>query len=151
MNLEWSGQEVIAAAKETVWAFINDPASVASCLPDVRETKVRDAHAFDATVGVTVGPVRGKLTFKIVLQPHDGGSHLDMKISGGGLAGGVDMVAGADLVPDGDAKTILNWKGSASVRGAVASVGGRTLDAQAHKVIGTTFENVKKRLSRGGA
>lgn len=151
MNLEWSGQETIPAGKDKVWAFINDPAKVAACLPDVRSTTIRDAHAFDATVGVAVGPVRGKLTFKIVLAPDAGGSHIDMKINGGGLGSVVDLVAGADLVADGDATTILKWKGNASMRGPVATVGGRVLDAQAHRVIETTFENVKKHLSDGAA
>ena len=43
--------------------------------------------------------------------------------------------------------TILDWKGTASMRGPVATVGGRVLDTQAHRVISTTFENVKNRLS----
>jgi len=46
MNLEWSGQERITASKEKVWSFINDPTSIASCLPDVRQTNVLDAHTF---------------------------------------------------------------------------------------------------------
>ncbi len=61
MNLEWSGQENIPAAKDTVWAFVNDPAKIASCLPDVLESNIQDAHNFDATVKVAVGPVRGKV------------------------------------------------------------------------------------------
>ncbi len=151
MNLEWNGQETIPASKATVWEFINDPAKIASCLPEVRETKISDAHAFDATVGVAVGPVRGKFTFKIVLEPDAGGSHMDMKINGGGLGSVIDLVAGADLVAQDDTTTVLNWKGTASMRGPVATVGGRVLDTQARRVIEMTFENVKKRLSGGSA
>ncbi len=147
VNLEWSGQESIPASKDAVWAFINDPAKVGACLPDVQSTTVRDAHNFDATVGVAVGPVRGKFTFKVALVPGADGSHLDMKISGGGLGSVVDLLAGADVTANGDAATTLNWKATASVRGPVATVGGRVLDNQAHRVIETTFENVRKRLS----
>lgn len=147
MNLEWSGREDIPASKDAVWSFINDPAKVASCLPDLQSSTVLDAHNFDATVGVAVGPVRGKFTFKIALEPAADGSHLDMKINGGGLGSVVDLVAGADLTSKGDAATTLDWKGTASIRGPVATVGGRVLDAQAHRVIGTTFENVRKQLS----
>ncbi|MGC1759889.1 MAG: SRPBCC domain-containing protein, partial [Candidatus Cybelea sp.] len=74
MNLEWSGQERITASKEKVWSFINDPTSIASCLPDVRQTNVLDAHTFDATVGVAVGPVRGSFKFKIALEPRPDGN-----------------------------------------------------------------------------
>jgi uncharacterized protein len=146
MDLNWNGQERIAASKDKVWAFINDPAKIASCLPDVQSTNVIDAHSFDATVGVALGPVRGKFKFKIQLQPAAGDTHLDMKINGGGLGSVVDLTAGADLSVDGDI-TVLDWKGTASLRGPVATVGGRVVDAQARKVIATTFENVKNKLS----
>ncbi|MGA8327162.1 MAG: carbon monoxide dehydrogenase subunit G [Candidatus Cybelea sp.] len=147
MNLEWSGQERITASKEKVWSFINDPTSIASCLPDVRQTNVLDAHTFDATVGVAVGPVRGSFKFKIALEPRPDGNHMDMKINGGGLGSVIDLLAAADLTAEGDAATILNWKGTASMRGPIATVGGRVLDTQALRVIRTTFENVRNRLS----
>jgi uncharacterized protein len=150
MNLEWNGQERIAANKATVWAFINDPAKIASCLPDLLESNVHDAHSFDATVKVAVGPVRGKFKFEIELEPRSDGNHMDLKINGGGFGSVVDLLAGADLTENSDATTTLDWKGNASMRGPVATVGGRVLDAQAHRVISTTFENVKNRLSGTG-
>ena len=147
MNLEWTGKETIPASKATVWEFINDPARVAACLPSVRETKIRGARAFDATVGVAVGPVRGKLKFKIVLEPNPNGSHLDMKIDGGGMGSAIGLVAEADLVEQDDFTTVLNWKGIASMRGPAAAVGSQALEARARGVIATTFENVRKHLS----
>lgn len=147
MDLQWNGQERITAAKDKVWAFINDPASIASCLPDVQQTNVIDAHSFDATVAVALGPVRGKFKFKILLQPRADGNHMDMKINGGGLGSVIDLIASADLTAESDAVTILDWKGTASLRGPIATVGGRVVDGQARKVIATTFENVRNRLS----
>jgi carbon monoxide dehydrogenase subunit G len=147
MNLTWDGEENIPAAKATVWAFINDPAKIAGCLPDVESTTITGANTFDAVVRVALGPVRGKFNFKIALEPRADGNHMDMKVSGGGLGSVVDMVAGADLTPTGDSSTTLKWHGDASIRGPAATVGGRVLDTQAHRVIGTTFENVKKHLT----
>jgi carbon monoxide dehydrogenase subunit G len=147
MNLQWIGEEKILADKAKVWSFINDPKEIGSCLPDVLEMTVYDAHSFDATVGVAVGPVRGKFKFKIVLEPRADENHLDMKINGGGLGSVIDLVAGADIAADGDTGTILEWKGAASMRGPIATIGGRVIDAQANRVISTTFENVKNRLS----
>ncbi|MGA8099828.1 MAG: SRPBCC domain-containing protein, partial [Candidatus Cybelea sp.] len=82
------------------------------------------------------------------LEPRADGNHMDLKISGGGLGSVVDLVAGADLSTDG-ATTILDWKGTAALRGPVATIGGRAVDTQSQRVIATTFENVKKRLSGG--
>ncbi len=149
MNLQWKGQELVAADKAATWAFINDPAQIAQCLPDLLEVKIHDAHAFDAVVAVALGPVRGKFKFKITLAPQAGESHLKMKISGGGLGSVVDLLADAEVSDNGNATTTLDWQGAASMRGPVATVGGRVIDAQAERVISTTFANVKARLAHG--
>jgi carbon monoxide dehydrogenase subunit G len=146
MKLEWSGQEHIAADLATTWAFINDPARISQCLPDLLETKIHDAHSFDAIVQVALGPVRGKFKFKIALAPQPDGSHMNMTISGGGLGSVVDLLAGAELHENGPRVTTLDWSGKASMRGPVATVGGRVIDAQAQRVIGTTFANVKAQI-----
>jgi uncharacterized protein len=150
VNLEWNGQERIPVAMDKVWAFINDPKSIAACLPDVLDSTVYDAHTFDATVKVALGPVRGKFKFKIALEPKSDGKRMNLKISGGGLGSVVDLLADAELQTDGDAATVLDWKGSATMRGPVATIGGRVVDAQAHRVIETTFANVKSRLTASG-
>ena len=145
MNHEYSGQEHIPAALEAVWAFIDNPANIASCMPDVLETTIVDAHTFDVVVQVAVGPVRGKFKFHVALDPQPGGERMNMKIGGGGFGSVVDLDAGADIARDGES-TVLEWKGRATIRGPLATVGGRVIDAQAKRVITTTFENVKARL-----
>jgi len=149
VNLEYSGQEQIVADPAAVWAFVNDPDKVGHCLPDVKEVTVVDATHFDAVVGVGVGPVRGKFKFKFELQPDEAARRINMKITGGGFGSAVDLTAGADIVPAPAAGTILKWNGAAVMRGPVASVGGRVLDAQAQKLIAQTFANVREKLSAG--
>ena len=147
MKLQYSGQERITADPATVWTFVNDPDKVGHCLPDVIEVTVQDPTHFDAVVRVGVGPVRGKLKFKFELQPDAAAQRMNMKIAGGGLGSALDLTAGADIVPADGATTVLNWSGEAVMRGPVAAVGGRVLDAQAQKLITQTFANVRERLS----
>ena len=147
MNLHYSGQEQIPAEPDKVWAFVNDPEKVGHCLPDVIGVTVHDPTHFDAQVRVGLGPVRGKFNFKFELQPDEAARRMNMKITGGGFGSAVDLTAGADVVPAGDVATTLNWEGSAVMRGPVAAVGGRVLDAQAQKLITQTFANVRERLS----
>ena len=151
MNLQWKGQERVPADVATVWAFVNDPKQIAQCLPDLVELNVQDAHSFDAVVNVAVGPVRGKFKFKIGLDPQADQRHLKMKISGGGFGSVVDLLAEATLTADGAQVTLLDWSAVASIGGPVATVGGRVLDAQAERVISTTFGNVKTRIAGGTA
>lgn len=147
MDLAYSGQEVIPAPPDRVWAFISDAKNVASCLPDLIESKVEDDRHVQATVKVAVGPVRGKFTFKIALDPQPSAGRMNMRIAGGGFGSVVDLDAGATIAKNGDSATTLDWEGKASMRGPVATVGGRVLDAQAKRVITSTFANVRAKLT----
>ena len=150
MNLEWKGHEEVGAAKDRLWAFINDPLNVANCVPDLVEATVQDPHHFEAIVSVGVGPVKGKLKLKIELDPQADGNRMNMKISGGGLGSTVDLLAGADITDHG-ATTSLDWDGTAVMRGQIANLAGRVIDAQAQRVIATTFANVKARCASSSA
>ena len=147
MKLEHKGQERIPADADAVWSFVNDPDKVGHCLPDVTEVTVQDPTHFDAVVRVGVGPVRGNFKFKFELQPDAAARRMTMKISGGGFGSALDLTAGADIVRVDAASTLLNWSGEAVMRGPVAAVGGRVLDAQAQKLIAQTFANVREKLS----
>jgi carbon monoxide dehydrogenase subunit G len=147
VKLEYSGQERIPADPAKVWAFVNDPEKIGRCLPDVVDVKVSDPTHFDALVKVGVGPVRGKFTMKFELQPDAASRRMNMKISGGGFGSALDLTAGAEVVPTAEGATTLNWQGEAVMRGPVAAVGGRVLDAQAQKLITQTFANVREALS----
>ena len=147
MKLQYNGQERITAGVDQVWAFINDPEKVGRCLPDVINVTVQDPTHFDALVAVGVGPVRGRFKFKFELQPDAASRRMNMKISGGGLGSALDLTAGADIVAADPSTTLLKWSGEAVMRGPVAAIGGRVLDAQAQKLITQTFANVRSKVS----
>jgi carbon monoxide dehydrogenase subunit G len=147
VKLEYSGEERITASPEAAWAFVTDPDKVGHCLPEVVDVAVKDPTHVDAVVRVAVGPVRGRFALKLELLPDTARRRIDMKISGGGFGSAVDLTAGADVVDPGDGTTLLKWGGEAVARGPVAAVGGRVLDAQARKLIGQAFANVRQALS----
>lgn len=147
MNLQYSGEEHITADPADVWAFVQDPAKVGGCLPELIEFKVLDPTHLDAVVRVAVGPVRGKFKLKLTLIPDPAKRRLDMKISGGGFGSALDATAGADVVSAGDGETLLKWTGQAVAHGPIAAVGGRVLEAQAKKLIEQAFANVRGQLS----
>jgi carbon monoxide dehydrogenase subunit G len=149
MKLQYNGQEQIPASIDEVWAFINDPEKIAACLPDVQSHEVRDPQHVDVVVRVGVGPVRGNFKFKIALQPDQAIHRMNVMIGGGGLGSAVDLTARATLKDNGDGTTTLDWDGSATMRGPLAAVGGRVLDAQAQKMISQTFANVKSGVVHG--
>jgi uncharacterized protein len=147
MKLQHTGQERIPADIARVWSFVTNPHEIAQCLPDVQDVTVTDPTHFDAVVRVGVGPVRGRFKMKFVMHPDEAARRMSMNISGGGFGSAVDMTAAADILPGENGITLLNWGGEAVMRGPVAAVGGRVLDAQAQKLIAQTFANVRQRLS----
>jgi len=147
VDLQYSGEEKIAASPATVWAFVQDPEKVGRCLPEVVDVTVQDPTHVDAVVQVAVGPVRGRFKLKLELIPNAASRRIDMKVSGGGFGSVVDLTAGADVVDPGDGATLLKWSGQAVARGPVAAIGGRVLDAQARKLIEQAFANVRQQLS----
>jgi uncharacterized protein len=147
VNLQYSGEETIAAGGDVVWAFVTDPEKVGRCFPDVIDVTVHDSARFDAVVGVSVGPVRGKFKLKVELMPAPSERRIALKISGGGFGSAIDMTAAADVVGTGGDLTLLKWQGQAVARGPVATVGGRVLDAQAKRLIEQAFGNVRRALS----
>jgi carbon monoxide dehydrogenase subunit G len=147
VKLQYNGQEQVPASVDAVWAFIADPNKVGRCLPDVVELTVQDPTHFDAVVSVGLGPVRGRLRFKAEMRPDPAARRMTIKVSGGGLGSAVDQTATAELVAVGPAATTLNWSGEAEMRGPIAAVGGRVLDAQAQKLIAQTFVNVREQLT----
>ena len=147
VKLEYAGRDEIPVPGDVVWAFVTDPTNVTSCVPDMVESTVVDGRTADVTVQVAVGPVRGKLKLHIMLDPQPDAHRLNMKISGSGFGSVVDVLAGADITAESAAATSLDWKANVVMRGPVATVAGRVIDAQAKRVITQTFENVKKRLT----
>jgi carbon monoxide dehydrogenase subunit G len=147
VNLQYAGEEKIAASPAAVWAFVTNPETVGRCLPEVQEVTVTDPTHLDAVVQVAVGPVRGKFKLKLALMPDPAAQRINMKISGGGFGSAVDLTAGADVVGAADGTAVLKWSGQAIARGPVAAVGGRVLDAQARKLIEQAFANVRRQLS----
>ena len=100
MNLQYSGEETIAADRATVWKAITDPAWVGRCIPEVVDVTVHDPTHFDAVAKVGVGPVRGNFKFKFELVPSAAGDRMDMIISGGGLGSALRYGVGRAALSD---------------------------------------------------
>jgi carbon monoxide dehydrogenase subunit G len=118
-------------------------------MPDVHEVTVHDPRNFDATVKVAVGVVRGKFKFKVKLAPDEAAHRMDITATGGGLGSVVDLTAGATVNAADGSGTLLDWQGEATMRGPIASVGGRVIDSQAKKLVEQMFANVKQQVDAG--
>ena len=137
--MEMSGQQRIAAARETVWAALNDPEVLKQCIPGCQELTKEGDNAFAAKVRAKVGPVSanftGQVTLSDIVPPES------YTISGegkGGAAGFAKGGAKVSLAEDGDG-TLLSYDVDAKVGGKMAQLGGRLIDGTARKMADDFF------------
>lgn len=137
--MEMSGQQRIAAARETVWAALNDPEVLKQCIPGCQELTKEGDNAFAAKVRAKVGPVSanftGQVTLSDIVPPES------YTISGegkGGAAGFAKGGAKVSLAEDGEG-TLLSYDVDAKVGGKMAQLGARLIDGTARKMADDFF------------
>ena len=139
--MDMTGEYRIPAPREKVWAALNDPEVLKTCIPGC-ETLTKDSDTeLSATVSTKVGPVSAKFTGKVTLSdinPPEG-----YKITGegqGGVAGFAKGGAEVKLKEDGN-ETVLTYNATAQVGGKLAQIGSRLIDSTAKKMAGQFFGN----------
>src|SRR5437868_909031 len=137
--MKMSGEEIIPAARQTVWKALNDIDVLKRSIPGCETiTKQSDTH-MSARVVVKIGPVKAGFNGVVTLSDLDPPN--GYRISGegkGGLAGFASGGATVRLesVPDG---TKLSYDVDAQVGGKLAMLGSRLIDASARSLAGQFF------------
>ncbi|MGE3873721.1 MAG: carbon monoxide dehydrogenase subunit G [Parvibaculaceae bacterium] len=138
--MKMSGEEVIAAGRETVWKALNDPQILKQCIPGCETITRHSDTQFEARVIAKVGPVKAGFTGIVNLTDLDPPS--SYRISGegkGGVAG--FAIGGADVrLEDADGGTKLSYDVDAQVGGKLAMLGSRLIDSTARSMATQFFE-----------
>ena len=142
--MKMSGEEIIAAPIESVWAALNDPHTLKQCIPGCESIMQKSSTAFSARVVVKLGPIKagfsGNVELKDINPPH--GYRIEGKGEGGlaGFASGGATVR-LEAVPEG---TRLSYDVDAQVGGKMAMLGSRLIDTTAQSLSGQFFEKFAK-------
>jgi carbon monoxide dehydrogenase subunit G len=89
MAMTMSGEQQLAAPRETVWAKLNDPEVLKACIPGCQSLDVIGENEFQAVATNRVGPVKATFKGKVRLTDKDGGTLLSYNVEaqiGGKLA-----------------------------------------------------------------
>jgi carbon monoxide dehydrogenase subunit G len=142
--MKMSGEEIIAAPIESVWAALNDPETLKQCIPGCESITKKSDTAFSARVVVKLGPIKagfnGSVELKDINAPH--GYRIEGKGEGGlaGFATGGATVR-LETVPEG---TKMSYDVDAQVGGKMAMLGSRLIDSTAQSLSGQFFEKFAK-------
>jgi hypothetical protein len=137
--MEFRGRYLIPADRELVWAGLNDPLLLKSCIPGCQSLVRVNEHRFDAVARLRVGPVNATFRAAIEQCELDPPRRCILKGEGqGGVAGFARGEAEVLLAAESEA-TVLTYVAKAAIGGKLAQVGQRLLDGAARQVADDFF------------
>ena len=149
--MKMTGESLIAAPKDVVWAALNDPDVLKQAIPgcDTLE-KIGDTQ-FKATVTAKVGPVQAKFAGEVELSDIDPPNGYTISGKGsGGVAGNARGSAKVKLEQEGEG-TRLYYEVDAQVTGKLAQLGSRLIDSTAKMMAGQFFKKFGEIVEGPGA
>ncbi|HET7156708.1 MAG TPA: carbon monoxide dehydrogenase subunit G, partial [Hyphomicrobiaceae bacterium] len=137
------------ANRETVWAKLNDPVVLKSCVPGCEQLDKVSETEFQAVASIKVGPVKARWKGKVRLSDLDPPN--GYKISGEGEGGVAGFAKGGATVAlaDKDGGTLLSYNVEAQIGGKLAQLGQRLINSAAKKTADDFFANFAKAVQQG--
>lgn len=134
-----SGEQRIAAPRQTVWAALNDPEILRASIPGCQSLDKESDVRFTATVEVKVGPIGARFKGAVSLEDIDPANGYTLILDGnGGIAGSAKGSAKVRLSEDANG-TLISYDVDAQVGGRMAQLGGPIIDATAKQLAGKFF------------
>src|SRR5262245_59253067 len=137
--MEIKGEYKIPASREKVFAALNDPGVLQTCIPGCESLEKVSDTEMKAKVRMRIGPVSASFSGKVTLSDIDPPN--GYKISGEGQGGAAGFAKGGAVVAlrEDGADTVLNYNVDAQVGGKIAQVGARLIDGTAKKLADEFF------------
>lgn len=145
--MDLTGEERIAASRDTVWKALNDPGILKACIPGCESLERISDTELETTVGVKIGPVKARFNGKVELSNLN--PPLSYTISGEGKGGVAGFAkGGADVtLTEAGGETVLAYVVKADVGGKIAQVGSRLIASTSKKLATQFFENFNAAVS----
>ncbi len=138
--MQMTDSQRIPAPRDKVWAALNDPAILQSCIPGCESLEMTSPTEMSAKVTLKVGPVKASFGGRVTLSEIDAPNGYRITGEGsGGVAGFAKGGALISLKEDGPDTTILTYDADAQIGGKLAQLGSRLIDSTARKLAGDFF------------
>lgn len=140
------GRALIAAPREQVWNFLDDPDRLAKCLPGCEKLEPDGVDRYKMSLKFGIAAISGKFAGTVALTEKKPPSSMRMQVDGKGAPGFMNGKARLTLV-ESSGGTEVSYEGEAHVGGLIASVGSRLVEATAKKIIQQFFECAQTQLA----
>ena len=141
MAMNMIGEVQLPANRETVWAMLNEPAVLKSCIPGCESLDKDSDNEFRAVATIKIGPVKARWKGKVRFSNLDPPNSYRIPGEGdGGVAGFAKGGAKVSLA-NKDGGTLLSYNVEAQIGGKLAQLGQRLINSVAKKTADDFFGN----------
>jgi len=146
--MEMTGERLIPAPRETVWAALNDPVMLQASIPGCEAVEKTSDTDMTARVALKIGPMAARFTGKVKLENMNPPESYTITGEGnGGAMGFAKGGADVSLLAKGPNETLLTYAVKAQVGGKMAQLGGRLIDATAKQMSDQFFDRFAAQLT----
>lgn len=153
MALEIKESFEVAAPVDAVWAFLNDPHNVVSCMPGASLKEIVDDSQFIGSVKLRIGAVSAQYQGTITYVERDAAGRVVKMLAAGNERGG-GTVSGTILTrlePQGGGSTRVSCESSIDLTGKIIQVGRGMIEGVSAQIIKQYVGNVRKLLEAPAA
>jgi len=140
MAMMMTGEYLLPASCEVVWAKLNDAEVLKACIPGCEEFNKLSETEFEAVAVTKIGPVKARFKGKVHLTDLDPPN--GYRISGEGDGGVAGFAKGGATVAltEKDGGTLLTYNVEAQIGGKLAQLGQRLVNGAAKKITDAFFQ-----------
>ncbi|MEM0949868.1 MAG: carbon monoxide dehydrogenase subunit G [Pseudomonadota bacterium] len=137
--MELNDEVTIDAARDKVYAALNDPLILKECIPGCEELIQHSETELEAKVVLKVGPVKARFSGTVHLDNSGAPEAFSLTGEGsGGTAGFAKGGADVTLTEDGETTT-LRYAAKVDIGGKLAQLGSRLMQSTAKKLSAKFF------------
>ncbi len=138
----------VAAPRERVWQFIDNPEAVAVCIPGCESVETLGAGLYRALIKAKVGPVKTEFNVDITVIAQQAPDYAEYETNGteGGKASRLKAVSRLTLVELDAATTEVTYSSEVTIVGRLGKYGSGMMQKVADKMGATTVENIRAHL-----
>lgn len=137
--MELTGDILIGAPREKVWAGLNDPEILTRCIPGCEAMEATSPTERTARVAVKVGPVRARFVGHVRMEDIRPNEGCVLRFQGSGGAAGMAKGHSKVELTDEAGGTRLRYTAQAAIGGKLGQVGGRMIDAASKQMADQFF------------
>jgi len=142
------GERQLPGDRATIWAMLNDPEVLKSCVPGCEGMTPTGENAYDVAMNAAIGPVKARFKGRMQLTGIEPPTRYTLTFDGqssqAGFARGEARIELTELSPG---STRLAYTAAAQIGGKLAQIGARLLDAAAGATVERFFEAFAARLA----